>query len=74
MPRRRPHLTRTTIGLLLAVAIWLAAVAAGVWALNLSGSRAWFARQIAQRLAAATGQSVDVADVRVSLAPPRLVI
>ncbi len=74
MPRRRPHLTRTAIGLLLAVAIWLAAVAAGVWALSLPGSRAWFARQIAQRLAAATGQSVGVANVRVSLAPPRLVI
>jgi hypothetical protein len=74
VPRRRPHLTRTTIGLLLAVVIWLAAVAAGVWALNLPGPRAWFARQIAQRLAAATGQSVDVADVQLSLVPPRLVI
>ncbi|MDD5563994.1 MAG: translocation/assembly module TamB domain-containing protein [Thermoanaerobaculaceae bacterium] len=74
MPRRRPHLTRTTIGLLLAVAVWVAAVAAGLWAIQLPGARAWLADEVARRLAAATGQSVAVASVRVSLAPPGLVV
>ncbi len=72
MPRRRPHLTRTAIGLLLAVAFWLGAVAAGLWISNLPSSRAWLARQVAQRLAAATGQPVEVDDLRISLSPPAL--
>ena len=74
MLRRRPHLTRTTIGLFLAVAIWLALIAAGVWALDRPATRAWMAREIARRLAAAAGQPVDVASARISLSPPRLVL
>ena len=73
MPRRRPHLTRTTIGLLLAVAVWVAAVAVGAVGAEPSRTRAWFAREVAQRLVSGDRPAAcDVADVRVSLAPPRL--
>jgi hypothetical protein len=72
--RRYLHLTRTVIGLLLAVAVWLGLLALGFWAVGLPGTRAWLAREVAKRLTAATGQPVRVADVRLSLDPPRLAL
>ena len=74
MPHRRPHLSRTTIGLLLAVALWAAAVTAALWAMDLPSSRAWLARKVAERLTAAAGLPVQVADVQVSVVPLRLVV
>ena len=74
MLRRRPHLTRTTIGLLLAVAVWLGVLAAAFWAVGLPRTRAWLAGEISRRLTEATGQPVRVSDVRLSLDPPRLVL
>ena len=74
MPHRRPHLTRTTIGLLLAVALWVAAVAAALWVMDLPSSRAWLARKVAEKITAAAGLPVQVADVQVSLVPIRLVV
>jgi len=72
--RRRPHLTRTTIGLLLAVAGWVALVALAFGILELPRTRAWLARQLRDRAGAAVGQPVRVADLHVSLLPPRLVL
>jgi hypothetical protein len=72
--RRRPHLTRTTIGLLLAVVVWLGVLAAAFWAVGLPRTRAWLAGEISRRLTEAMGQPVRVSDVRVSLDPPRLLL
>jgi hypothetical protein len=72
--RRISHLTRTTIGLLLAVAVWAGMLTAAAWAVSLPRTRLWLAQEIAQRLSRATGQPVRVGDVRVSLNPPRLVL
>jgi len=72
--RRRPHLTRTAIGLLLAVGGWLALVALAVWTLELPTTRAWLASQLSERVGAAIGQPVRVADLRLSLVPPRLAL
>jgi hypothetical protein len=71
---RRPHLTRTTIGLLLAVVGWIALVALAAWVLDLPRTRAWLASQLCLRAAAAAGQPVRVADLHVSLVPPRIVV
>jgi hypothetical protein len=72
--RRRPHLTRTTIGLLLAVVGWIALVALAAWVVDLPRTRAWLASQLCLRAAAATGQPVRVADLHVSLVPPRIAV
>jgi hypothetical protein len=74
VPRRRSHLTRTTIGLLVAIAAWLGVLAATFWIVDLPGTRAWLAREAARRLSGAVGQPVRVADVQVSLSPPRIVL
>ena len=74
MVARRLHLTRTTLGVLLAIAFW---VAAGAGLLGLAGRprvRAWAARELAGRLTTALGQTVKIADVRVTLVPPRLTL
>ncbi len=73
MPRRRPHLSRTTIGLLLAVAVWAGAVAGALWVMDLPSSRAWLARKIAEKVTAAAGLPVAVGEVQFSLVPLRLV-
>ncbi len=73
MSRRRRHLSRTAIGLLLAVTLWVVAVAAALWVMDLPGSRAWLARKVAERLTAAAGLPVGVAEVQFSLVPLRLV-
>ena len=72
MARRRPHLTRTTIGFLLAVAGWVGLVALGFWILDHPRTRAWMAKELTRRVSAAIGQPVRVADMRLSLAPLRL--
>jgi hypothetical protein len=72
--RRRSHLTRTTIGLLLAVAGWIAIVSLAIWILGLPRTRTWLARQVCDRAGAALGQPVRVADLRVSVAPARLTL
>jgi hypothetical protein len=72
--RRISHLTRTTIGLLLAVTVWAGVLAAAFWVVSLPKTRLWLADAIAQRLTRATGQPVRVGDVRLSLNPPRLVL
>jgi hypothetical protein len=74
VPRRRPHLTRTTIGLLVAIAAWLGLLAAIFWIVDLPSTRAWLARETARRLSAAVGQPVRVGDLQVSLSPPRIVL
>jgi len=72
--RRRPHLTRTTIGLLLVVAGWVMLVALAFGILGLPRTRSWLARQLCERAGAAAGQPVRVADLRLSPVPPRLVL
>jgi hypothetical protein len=72
VPRRRPHLTRTTIGLLLAVAGWVGLVALGFWILDHPRTRSWMAKELTRRVSAAIGQPVRVAELRLSLAPLRL--
>jgi TamB, inner membrane protein subunit of TAM complex len=72
--RRRPHLTRTTIGLLLAVAVWLGLLAAAFWAIGRPRTRVWLAQEISRRLTEAAGQPVRIADVQLSLNPPRVVL
>jgi len=74
VPRRRPHLARTTIGFLVAVAAWLGVVALALTLLELPASRAWLARVLAEKVTAAAGLPVRVGDVRVSLNPPRVVV
>ncbi|HLE59896.1 MAG TPA: hypothetical protein VI700_00020, partial [Thermoanaerobaculaceae bacterium] len=74
MLRRRPHLTRTTLGLLLAVAGWIAVVALATWVLELPRTRAWLGRQFSERVGTAVGQPVRVADLHLSLVPPRLTL
>lgn len=74
MLRHRPHLTRTTIGVLLAVAGWIAMVALAAWILELPGTRVWLARELCDRAGTALGQPVRVADLRLSLMPPRLAL
>ena len=71
---RRPHLTRTAIGLLVVIAVWIGVVAAALRLLDLAATRAWLAREVATRLAAAVNQPARVADVRVYLSPPRLAV
>lgn len=74
MLRRRPHLTRTTLGLLLAVAGWIAVVALAKWVLELPRTRAWLGRQLSERVGTAVGQPVRVGDLHLSLVPPRLTL
>jgi hypothetical protein len=62
------------MGVLLAVAFW---VAAGAGLLQLAGSprvRAWMAREVATRLTGALGQKVTIGDARVTIVPPRLTL
>ena len=74
MLRYRPHLTRTTLGLLLAVVGWVAVVAFVTWVLELPATRAWLGRQLTERVGSAIGQPVRVADLHLSLLPPRVVL
>ncbi len=74
MATRRLHLSRTTLGVLLAIAVW---VAAGAGLVELAGSRrvrAWASRELSARLTAALGQPVKIADTRVTFVPPRLTL
>ncbi len=72
MPRRRPHLTRTTIGLLVAVAGWVGLVALAFWVLDHPRTRTWLAKELTQRVGAAIGQPVRVGDLRLTLVPVSL--
>ncbi|MFZ5788443.1 MAG: hypothetical protein ACOY3Y_18565, partial [Acidobacteriota bacterium] len=69
---RRPHLSRTSIGILLAIAAWLALAAGAARLLSHSGVRARAATWLSRELQAALGQPVRIGDVRLSLVPPRL--
>lgn len=72
MRRGRLHLTRTTIGVLAAVAVWLALMILALGQLDRPAVRRYFARQVAARLAGALGQPVTIADVSVTAFPPRI--
>jgi hypothetical protein len=74
LPPRRLHLTRTTLGVLLAIAFWLAAGAGLLRLAQGPTARAWMARNLAARLSQALAQRVGIADARVSLVPPRLTL
>jgi hypothetical protein len=71
---RRPHLSRTSIGVLLAIAIWLALAAVATRLLSRPAVRSWAAARLSQQLQAAVGQRVRIGDVRLSLVPPRLTV
>ena len=74
MSRGRRHLTRTAIGLLAAIAVWMGLLALGLWVVGLPGTRVWLAGELTSRLTRAVGQPVRVSDAGVSLDPPRLVV
>ena len=74
MSPRRLHLTRTTLGVLLAIAFWLAAGAGLLSLAQRPAVRGWMARHLANRLSQAIEQRVEIADARVSLVPPRLTL
>lgn len=74
MARRHPHLSRTTFALLAAVLLWVAALVALGRLLDHAAVRAFLARDISGRLAAALHEPVAVGDARVSIAPPRLIL
>ena len=74
MAARRHHLTRTTLGVLLAIAFWVAAGAGLLRLAQRPAARAWMARQLAARLSQTLDQPVEVADARLSLVPPRLTL
>jgi len=71
---RKLHLACTTIGVLLAVAFWIAAGAGVARLAQRPGVRAWMARQVASRLSHAIAQRVEIADARITLLPPRLTL
>jgi TamB, inner membrane protein subunit of TAM complex len=72
LPSRRRHLSRTAIGLLLALAFWTVVGMLAVRLLDQPDVRRWIADQIASRLSGALQQPVRVEEARVSLYPPRL--
>jgi len=72
--RRRPHLSRTTIGVLVALTVWVVILAALLKALGHPRVRGWLAQVAATRIAAAVGMPVAVEDVRISLYPPRIAL
>ncbi|NWG00944.1 MAG: translocation/assembly module TamB domain-containing protein [Thermoanaerobaculaceae bacterium] len=74
MGRRRPHLSRTTVGVLLALTVWLVLLGQFVEFLRYPGVRRWLAHVAAERLGAAIGTPVAVGDVRIALYPPRIVL
>jgi translocation and assembly module TamB len=72
--RYRPHLTRTTVGLLLVLVGWVAVVAFVAWVLEFPATRTWLGRQLTERVGAAIGQPIRVADLHLSLLPPRVTL
>ncbi len=74
MGRRRPHLSRTTVGVLAALAVWLVLLGQLVKFLGHPGVRRWLAHAAAARVGQAIGTQVSVGDVRISVYPPRLVL
>ncbi len=71
---RRPHLSRTSIGVLLAIAIWLALAAVVARFLGHPEFRSWAASRLSHELQGAVGQPVGIRDVQLSLVPPRLAL
>lgn len=74
MGRRRPHLSRTTIAVLVALSVWCVIVVALLQLLEHPSVRGWLARTAAARLTAAVGMPVRVEDLRISLYPPRVAL
>ena len=74
MPRRLSHLRWTLIGLLAALALWLMIAAGAVRLLDHPRVRARLARELASRLSASLQLPVAVADVHLTLLPPRAVV
>jgi hypothetical protein len=71
---RRIHLTRTMLGVLVAIAFWLAVIAGLIELASRPRVRAWAARELSRRLAAVVGQPIKIADLKMTLLPPRLAV
>lgn len=74
MGRRRRHLARTLIALLVAVAAWVALLQGLTVIGGQPQVRARLASEVSTRLGAAIGQPVRIADVRVTAFPPRIAV
>lgn len=74
MGHRRPHVARTVIALAILALAWVLLLGVAGWIFRQPGVRGWTAARLSAQLAFALGQPVDVADIEVTLYPPRAVL
>lgn len=74
MGRRRPHVARTVIALAALGLAWVLLLTAVGWFVRQPGVRGWVAARLSAQLTVALRQPVDVADLDITLYPPRLTL